>query len=409
MGNGFQLDASKHTDKKRTKIAETWGIVDKNEEGLGEIALTQNIGQAFEVWETNAKDTSDMQLALQEMKTRSALQETELNANKTREIEDLRRKAAIKNWSDDKLADKIAKVEQKYEKLRQKRLALAEKEEKRIRQKNQDAHQKVLDARADNIDKLLDFQEKEGLLEINLKSTSEIAYGQPKTSEEKVDKMCLSAYSGEYYKDINHYLRTGKNGYVRFEKKKILASKLVQKVYRGVEKFDLKKNMVATRNSDLNGLLHFLGMAGNEEIKNADDLIKALKENPMNGHIGMEKGFFSTTIVKGGLKGEGEPGSKNYNPSFGDKQVEYRILTPKGTSCAYLAPISMYKGEKELLMQAGSAFRVVKIKTSGSWKGEKDDDQEKAQGKKKIIKDKKIIVYLEVIQKKKEVKAPEKQ
>ena len=113
MGNGFQLDASKHTGKKRTKIAETWGIVDKNEEGLGEIALTQNIGQAFEVWETNAKDTSDMELALQEMKTRSALQEEELNANKTKEIEDLRNKAVVKNWSDDKLADKLAKVEQK--------------------------------------------------------------------------------------------------------------------------------------------------------------------------------------------------------------------------------------------------------------------------------------------------------
>ena len=189
MGNGFRLDASKHIDKKRTKVAETWGIVDKNEEGIGEIALTQNIGQAFEVWETNAKDTSDMERALQEMKTRSALQEEELNANKTKEIADLKNKAVVKNWSDDKLADKLAKVEQKYENLRKKRLALVEKEEKRIRQKNQDAHQKVLDARADNIDKLLNFQEKEGLLEINLKSTSEIAYGQPKTSEEKVDKM----------------------------------------------------------------------------------------------------------------------------------------------------------------------------------------------------------------------------
>ena len=408
MGTGFQLDASKHIDKKRTGFAETWGLVDKNEEGLAEISLTQNIGQAFEEWETNAKASENMDLALQELATKTALQEAELNSNKTKEIEDLKIKAALKNWSDDKLSDKIAKVEEKYEKLKQTRIALVEKEKERIRMKSEAAHQSTLDAKAKKIDTLLDNQDKDGLLEINLKSTSHNTYDKPKTKEDYVNKMCLSAYSGEYYKDINRYLRTGKNGMVRFEKKRILASNLVKKVYRGIEKFDLKKDMVATRNSDMKGLLHFLGMANNTDIKKADDLIKALKENPMNGHIGMDKGFFSTTLVKGGLKGVGSPGDKNYNPSFGDMQVEYRILTPKGTSCAYVAPISFYKGEKELLIQAGSAFRLVKIKTSGSWKGEDDDDQGKAK-KKKIIKDKKIIVYLEVIQKKKEKKAPEKQ
>jgi hypothetical protein len=228
------------------------------------------------------------------------------------------------------------------------------------------------------------------LTEINLKSTSHNTYDEPKTTEDKLNKLCLSLYSGDYYEDINRYLRTGKDVWVKFQNKKIRTSKLVQRVYRGVEMFNLKRDVAVTRNSNFRSLLRFLGMTDNPDIKKADDLIKVLKEKPMNGHIGFDKGFFSTTIVKGGIEDD-----------FAEMQVEYRIFTPKGTSCTYLAPFSEYKAEKELLMQAGTAFRMVKIKTSGSWKGDAEGDD---QGSGKKIKDKKIIVYLEAIQKNKEKK-----
>lgn len=379
MENSFKLDANKFKSKNKSLMSETWGVTDKTIQTTGEMIYTKNLGEAFEVWELNAEQTKNRDLALEQLAQKTALEEAELNAGKEREIEGLRQKARLKNWSDEKLADNISKVEQKYAKLQQKRIKLGKKEEARIRNKNRSEHKKMMDAKVKRIDDLLSEQEKGAeQLENRLHSAYYNAYNEPKTYEEEKNKASLRTYAGEYYTEINTYLRTGKDADIHSDGQPAKASKVAKRMIDGMGKFKLNRDIVTTRNGDINGLKHFLGVGNDDTIKNADDIMKLLKDQPMNGHIGADKGFMSTTIIGGGT------------PEFADMQVEYRIFTPKGTKCAYIAPLAPYEQEKEVLLEAGTVFRLVKVAAPKSWSSE--------DGKK----DKKIVVYMEAIQKKKE-------
>lgn len=67
------------------------------------------------------------------------------------------------------------------------------------------------------------------------------------------------------------------------------------------------------------------------------------------GYTSQHLGYVATTIKKGGIKA-----------TSGDK-ILTRILVPPGTHAAYLADISAFPGEKEILLPRDSEFEVVSI------------------------------------------------
>jgi len=406
---GFKLERSKHVKEKDfTLRGYVLGEVSEEMQDEGMKIYAQNLNEAYENWGINAQSDEKYQLEFDRYQSivaeRTALVDQELNNNQEKEIEALRIKAQKKNWDEEKLQGKIDEVMLKYADIRAERVRAIEKEEEAVLKRNQAPMVNKLANRANEIDALMNKQ-KTSEVEGSMKNEFEKTYkGENVEKEKSYELGALRVYStNSGFKMINGALRSGKHlvkkivEKVKGKKKDgkqtkdkvrtthISSKSLSEQIIKSTNRFGLKKDTVLFRNSDLTGLQHFLGLTG-EEINCADDLFKALKKrenSTVNGMLGTDKAFLSTTIQKGGVT------------SFQFMQVEYRILAPKGTKGVFMDPISTFQNEKEFLLQAGTMFRVLKVGKEGTY-NPRDDIYNKDETK---YEDHKIVVYMEAIQK----------
>lgn len=194
----------------------------------------------------------------------------------------------------------------------------------------------------------------------------------------------ITGYSGETFKVINNALRYGKYGKVKLgggegywnEDVKTMVEDLKNDISN-----ELPDELCLTRHGDLGGLAAMFGLSYNS-VKNVEDLMERIGNLPDNGFLIRDKAFMSTTLIKDGVAQGG----------FRQAQVEFRILAPKGTKGLYIEEMSLYPDtEQELILDAGTIFRVTKIDATGKWDSDRATEDN----------NKKVIVYMEAIPKKK--------
>ena len=146
----------------------------------------------------------------------------------------------------------------------------------------------------------------------------------------ETEKAGVKTYTGSAYYDMNNYLRgiKSKTSYV----KEINACK------SALSKASLPKEVIVRRGSGYN-MLTELGLG---------EVTEATKGNFI-GAIVQDKGFMST--------------SPDAYGGFSDV-IEYIIRVPEGSQAMYVDPISLHKGEKELLINCGGKYEVEDIEFS---------------------------------------------
>ena len=203
----------------------------------------------------------------------------------------------------------------------------------------------------------------------------------------------FTTYMNGGYKAMNDYFRIGtkdKNDTFRgvpkyvhaMNLKKVLDRTVISRdlvVRRGVQGFDAIKHMLGTED--------VMGLSG-------DELKEAIKKKMDEGNVFLrDKGFVSTSVRAGSGFGAG-----NY-PDFNEPGIEFIILVKKGTHAMDLSNAGVMgqaKDEDELLINAGTKFRVVKAYFNED--ADKKDDKD-IPPEEKILKGNKRSwkIYLETI------------
>ena len=152
----------------------------------------------------------------------------------------------------------------------------------------------------------------------------------------KKEKNGVVTYTGEAYRDMNSYLR-GINSSTNYEDE-------IKAAISGLSKASIPKDTIARRGSSFNSLKRLLNAdAGSEIIANQEKYI---------GMVIQDKGFMSASPdPHGGFTGE---------------NIEYVIKVPKGANAMYVDSISKHRGEKELLLNAGTKFIVEDFELNSS-------------------------------------------
>lgn len=158
-------------------------------------------------------------------------------------------------------------------------------------------------------------------------------------SLDKIDQRAITWYTGHGYEDMNSYLR----GMIDSITDKDMEA--IKRVSDALSKTTIKENIVVTR-----------GMGGDDAMTgllniSTSELEQLLTDNP-DGLVGLvmrENGFLSTTI------------DPKVNASFKSK-YELKLNVPAGTHGAYIAPVTRFKDEHELLLDKGTAFRIESVK-----------------------------------------------
>lgn len=143
----------------------------------------------------------------------------------------------------------------------------------------------------------------------------------------KSEKSGVHTYTSNAYTSMNSYLR-GFRSDTKYQKQ-------IETCKNALSKASLPKEVITRRGSDYN-MLNDLGL-GNITPNNKDRAI---------GAIVQDKAFTST--------------SPDPHGGF-SRDIEYVIKVPKGSQAMYVAPISEYKNEKELLINCGSKYRVEDV------------------------------------------------
>lgn len=137
----------------------------------------------------------------------------------------------------------------------------------------------------------------------------------------------VNVYTSSAYHDMNSYLR-GIRGSTSYKDE-------IKACQSALSKASLPQETVVRRGSNYN-MLTELGM-GNITSDNKDRVI---------GAIVQDKGFLST--------------SPDSHGGFSES-IEYIIKVPEGSQAMYIAPISEFKNEKELLINCGGKFMVEDV------------------------------------------------
>lgn len=170
--------------------------------------------------------------------------------------------------------------------------------------------------------------------------TMENVYDEPWwNSLDKIDRRAITWYTGHGYEDMNAYLRGMVDSITDKDKEAI------ERVSDALSKTTIKENVVVAR-----------GMGGDEAMTgllniSVSELEQLLSDNP-EGLVGMvmrENGFLSTTV------------DPRINAAFKSK-YELKLNVPAGTHGAYIAPVTRFKNEHELLLDKGTAFRIDAVK-----------------------------------------------
>lgn len=153
------------------------------------------------------------------------------------------------------------------------------------------------------------------------------------------EKQGLVTYSGSAYRQMNSDLRNHTYSSPS-SKKNIEAAKSALNKARTTE------DRVYERGSEFRALAHMLG----DSNLDYSTLRNTLDKNPEIYNSGTrvvyDDAFLSTSPIDGGFYGD----------------VKFKIFAPAGTKAAFIAPLSQHKGEDETLFQAGTRFRLLKIK-----------------------------------------------
>lgn len=140
------------------------------------------------------------------------------------------------------------------------------------------------------------------------------------------EKIGVNVYTSNAYSDMNRYLR-GMSSSTNY-------SKEIKDCTNALKKASLPEDTIVRRGSGYN-MLKELGIDITESSK--DKLI---------GAVVQDKGFVST--------------SPDSHGGFSDS-IEYVIKVPKGSQAMYVAPISEYKSEKELLINRDGKYIVDEV------------------------------------------------
>lgn len=142
-------------------------------------------------------------------------------------------------------------------------------------------------------------------------------------------------YTSYHYREINRYLRAKNMNSGEMPS----VEKTIKNATKGISKFTLEHDMYVYRRSS-SDLLSELGLS----FTSGQDANAFAKE--VQAFIGSkvsDRGFVSTSV-------------RNINWSGA---VRYEIQVPKGTSCAYVDHISANNGERELLLNRNTEFKIV--------------------------------------------------
>lgn len=182
-------------------------------------------------------------------------------------------------------------------------------------------------------------------------SKSEAINDMGKISRERINAE-LVAYSGHEYNTYNNYLRGIDTN---ISKPKIRSIEMLK---AGLSKCKIDRNMIVRRGvKGLGTLANMLGLKA--DSVNADKLKDAVKKHisDQNGKdvILTDPAFISTSFDPAGT----------YLPDAGSDGVEFIIKVNKGTSAANIMNASYYANEKEILLNAGTKFRLLKVYYNG--------------------------------------------
>lgn len=170
--------------------------------------------------------------------------------------------------------------------------------------------------------------------------TMENVYDEPWwNSLDEIDRRAITWYTGHGYEDMNAYLRGMVDSITDKDKEAI------ERVSDALSKTAIKENVVVTRGMGGDG-----AMTGLLNIS-VSELEQLLSDNP-EGLVGMvmrENGFLSTTV------------DPRINAAFKSK-YELKLNVPAGTHGAYIAPVTRFENEHELLLDKGTAFRIDAVK-----------------------------------------------
>jgi len=111
-----------------------------------------------------------------------------------------------------------------------------------------------------------------------------------------------------------------------------------------LDKASLPEPLVVRRGSTSSFLWRGLGKDKNWLDSSYTELV---------GQVIEDKGFMSTSPIPG----------KGFS-----NDVEYKILLPEKSKAMYIAPISEFKGEQEVLIQKGSMFKIVDVEKVDSFR-----------------------------------------
>lgn len=149
-----------------------------------------------------------------------------------------------------------------------------------------------------------------------------------------VESNGINTYTGGAYSSMNEYLRGAKSS--------CLYKEQMNGAKAALNKSVLTEDIMVRRGSDF---ISLAGLDGKVSVNAKDYLVANYKD--MVGRTVVDKGFMSTTPMP--------------DAGFGAHGVEYRILMTKGTKAQFIAPISNFKNEQEILAQAGTRFIVRDI------------------------------------------------
>lgn len=152
-------------------------------------------------------------------------------------------------------------------------------------------------------------------------------------------------YTASYYRDMNSALRDG--SYSSLSKISSL-KKRIDNCTSALEKTSVAEDTVVWRGmGSKNTLARELGISRSE-------LSQMMSDGSIVKKQFTEKGFASTGVIE----------SSGWN-----KEVFLEIYVPEGTQGMYVAPISNFKRENELLLQRGTTFKIMKAeRVNGKYK-----------------------------------------
>ena len=146
-----------------------------------------------------------------------------------------------------------------------------------------------------------------------------------------------------YYKLMNQALEAG-----NYQNGKLMDENVYHSVSNlrdFLNKCEVPQDMAVIRYVQSQTLLRMLG----NRFKSVEDLLRRKNEVSQGNLIAKDNAFFSSTIMQGGAG------------DFALRPVELRVLVPKGTHAFYAEAHTAHPDEKELLLQAGTHFRVLKV------------------------------------------------